>query len=938
MTTYSSFQEIGQTPATYAAGTEVFIEPSGTAIAASATDVTEDNVISMDSNSGSLTANSCILISGGATNATASSSSAMHLNSVTWNISSDAATFQQWVFPTFFDNVDIHFTGTGTLFGIFGNGSGTNFPTFDDNWNITTEGDGAKARGRPWQWNNVRIFGNGTGTQAILNGVIPDNDAEGNPLSFFNNVDFYPSPSTIARLRRGAFGELPFVPFANANWGPFTRTAENGLYIARQTGGMRRTELSITGNWLIQPQWNCAGVAVDSQIGIDANCFVFYPNITPSTTNTVSFRGWSNNAATRAANGTTGPARAINCVSWNPNIITPPGATQDFRLVYQDIPGVTTQVFSVPQMPFNNATVPTAFTSGDLVDNTFNGLFVVHQDILLTGDSTSSTNFPITTPTARDIHIFSYANQFDTVAGDDVTRQFGEPIPVGPARFNPINADLSYTSTDNLDFPVDPFLNGVALADTADTNAVSNTDNIYPELKGLAYNNREVENLRLPVIMTENSFRFIGGALEFVTLPSTINSTTGATLLNTADNLSVGSVNTFIFRNEAGSQILPVTWRTDMTFDGPITIQGGTHINLPITFPNGLTIGQGDFNILNTNAITVDWSGVTIPANATVTITTFADFRIEGLSQADFDRIVNSPSSTGQVIRVPPTANYVFTTGALDGRYALQRVRSGVGTIIASGDITGGTPFTISIRSSTTTPGDVYNLYYKPTNDPTVRGYETAVATTGPVSTSLASDVNVSAMALPIPSALFETDVYPGASLSATNPVVAVGGDNPGIQVSITGATAMGNDLNGRISQNLLLRATDDANYFAQMVQLQRTQDFIRPDVRSTIIDDVTLTTGNGPTQTQQQLQSITLEGSSGVATITVIDITVPAVIIHPNPEGLTDGDILDAINSSRLSQGVGYILGQGSDTSLIGISPRETDYDKTSTTYSDNL
>ena len=146
-----------------------------------------------------------------------------------------------------FTNVDIFNSApAGSIFnwGIFGNGSGT-YGVLDADGHIVTAGTIARGLSRPFVWNNVRVFGQG-GMRMLINGARPGQ-------STFTNVNFNPAPG------RGAFGELPFLAFADATWGQFYRadfpnTGDN-LW-ARLTGGMDRFDISATTNWMIQPQWN----------------------------------------------------------------------------------------------------------------------------------------------------------------------------------------------------------------------------------------------------------------------------------------------------------------------------------------------------------------------------------------------------------------------------------------------------------------------------------------------------------------------------------------------------------------------------------------------------------------------------------------------------------------------------------------------------------
>ena len=127
--------------------------------------------------------------------------------------------------------------GTGFNWGIFGNGSGT-YSILDTDLHVTTAGTSARAISRPFNWTNVNVFGNG-GMRMLINGAQPG-------VSSFTNVNFNPAPG------RGAFGELPFLAFADATWGQFYRddnfpNAGDVLW-ARITGGMDRNDINATDN------------------------------------------------------------------------------------------------------------------------------------------------------------------------------------------------------------------------------------------------------------------------------------------------------------------------------------------------------------------------------------------------------------------------------------------------------------------------------------------------------------------------------------------------------------------------------------------------------------------------------------------------------------------------------------------------------------------
>ena len=92
------------------------------------------------------------------------------------------------------------------------------------------------------------------------------------------------------------------------------------------------------------------------------------------------------------------------------------------------------------------------------------------------------------------------------------------------------------------------------------------------------------------------------------------------------------------------------------------------------------------------------------------------------------------------------------------------------------------------------------------------------------------------------------------------------------------------------------------------------------------VLNDVTLSSGE--TGVVQQLQAVTLRGNSQITDLTISGITVASVVIHPNPAGISISAVIEAIDTSRTANGVGYILGEPENSSTLGITPREADYD----------
>ena len=903
---------LGTGNTTFAADTDIFIENvSATVVpAASGTDVTAAQRISFNQSgaTGSLTGDDCTLIVDGFFSETLNASTPVNLNNTRVHLTSTTtAGIENWWFPTNWTNVDIYHSepaATGEhIVGIYGNGSGTNLPTFDANDHIVTQGDGHRARSRPWNWDNIRLFGSGS-LVFLINGVLPAG-------SSFRNIDFFPA------LGKGAFGELPFVSFPGARWGPFYRNFLGGNLFCRQTGGMLRDDYTALGNWVPQPQWNLIGLDGETtQVGIDANIWVIYPNLLlPTNHANLSFRG------SQGVDGTN-TSRATSVMGWNPT-----GLVDDVFMTFSGF-----NLWSVPQTYTGAQTTgevgPSPVASGNpVVGSTNNGYFLVQTDVTL---NDITTNHAMGEYTDKAIRLFSYQTQLDTLTGGVLNRQFGAhhtvtAIPTGDpngltvSNVDQINADLTWSTNTLFEFPADPFLHERALLDNAPTNNIADARFFYPELKAIAYNARNDSDARLPVVVTENSIRFLGDVNFDSGSNTAINAITNVITLNADDALNTSLVNTFDFRTAAGNSN-DADWTTNTrTFTDPITIIGGRHTNFPRDLGNGVTFeGEVQLDRPTFSNVILDWQNVTIPEGSRVTFPGARRFSILGLDAASRTRV-----SGFDIDFLDPTSDYIFNTGNVNGRFRIVIVAADgtLGPTLAQGSVTNDTPITLTRNSSLFTTGERVRIYYKPEND-LANGiaYQTTVLDTGPLSSALANDMAFTAQPALIPDLALPdpTEIYTGATITIG------GSSDDAISVNIAGATRTGNDLDSGITQELLLRGTDQQQYFNDMVENLRTRDYIQMDVGSSIVNDVVLQSGNVAVQ---QLQGVTLTGTSVITNITVSGITVASVNIHPNPAGATISALIEAVDSSRAANGVGYILGEGADTSLLGIAPRTDDY-----------
>ena len=457
----------------------------------------------MDNNTGSITATNCTYFCTNLINSSQDLSAPVTFTNVNLHLGQDVAGagITNWFFPTTFNTVDIFSDSTNVVtVGVYGNGTGTNFPTFDADGHITAIGNESMRAARPYNWNNVRLFGNG-GLRMLINGVVPD-------TSSFANVDFNPADG------RGAFGELPYVPFSDARWGQFYRTdlapyATGENVFARQTGGMNRRQINWTNNWLIQPQWDIRNLdGQTASIAVDGRCYVYFVNMNiPANAANLTLRGGQAVTTVGGGSGTTqdGPVRIINAYGWNPIINN---RTNDIKYVWPSFGETAFTVHTVPATYTGGNTdgtsvVPANFASGSTEPADFNGFFLVQSDTGVLESNLLADGDTIEQYTQRDIHIFSYATQINTVDGTNFTDNFGREIQTVPGAHE-INADLTWRQSQVIDEPVDPFLNGRALL-TDFSNDFTSVDHIYPTLKSVAYADESTSFLRFQICLLYTS-------------------------------------------------------------------------------------------------------------------------------------------------------------------------------------------------------------------------------------------------------------------------------------------------------------------------------------------------------------------------------------------------------------------------------------------------
>ena len=295
--------------------------------------------------------------------------------------------------------------------------------------------------------------------------------------------------------------------------------------------------------------------------------------------------------------------------------------------------------------------------------------------------------------------------------------------------------------------------------------------------------------------------------------------------------------------------------------------------------------------------------------------------------------------------------SYIINPGTLPGLFAVQNVTQNV-TLQQPMATPGADPFILD--SLTATEGDVIRAYYKAFNTDS-EGYLSTIHTI--TVERLTENMVINLEPNQIPSLIYSTSEYPGASIAGVLPNTT-GTGNP-IMVSISGATNP--QVNGLQTQNLLLDIMDNPGYFAYIGSMGLPRDIITPGAGSTGFDDNLFTfqaavDAAGNSEAQQFLRSV-----SGVVAVTnlivgIEDQGTPSVIILSTTSGLTVEEVIQGLNQSEIARrtteidtrtqmtesrveaverATGYIVGNGSTgaagrtgTRLNGIKPKSGDFD----------
>ena len=825
MASYSTDVELGVTAGVdLVTGFDAYIERnSGTSVGDSLNDITAaatGNDAQFPANTGSLTGRNLSYFCSNITGGSASTSAPITFTDSSIFLGASAGT--NLGLPLTLTNVNIHSThpdGTSFNWGTFGNGSGT-YAVLDADGHVTTNGSDARGISRPWNWTNVNVFGSG-GMRMLINGARPGQ-------STFTNVNFNPAPG------RGAFGELPFLAFADATWGQFYRddnfpNAGDVLW-ARITGGMDRNDIDINTNWMIQPQWDIRNLDGETaQVAVDGRCFVYFVNMNlPANVGNLTLRGGQGTSS--VSSGQQGPTRIIQAYGWNPIVNKPTGnETNDVKYVWDN------GAFNVQTVPATftggntdgTAVQPADFASGGTEPTGFNGLFILQTDTGAISLNTIAAGNTVEQYTARDIHIFSYDTQVNTLDGTTFNDNFGRAIPITPLAHE-INADLTWRAQQDIEEQVDVFLNGRTLAQGDPTETMTTLEHVYPTLKAYAYNNPNRSDQRFRVAPFEGGLRFLNNTVFTDTLDTQINASGLMIMRLQVANTGVGIVSSLDFRDENDANI-SVNWLSEArTFDAAITITGGIHVNFPENWASGLTIVGATTLSRPTAGTTLDYTNVNIPDGTTVTFSGTDAFSISGLTDAEQARIVNTDNSITFV--AAPVTN-TLRIPAQSGKFAI-RVRDGSDTEavaprrFSTAEITAGfVEFTLSNQTSPSgaafsdlVAGDMVDVYVKydslisSTADNVVYQESLQTLPYNAVTNNTVLNVNV-----PLP----VTEVLVGRAVPTPNGVGFVGSQvaQNRVQFLVSGANSDNANIPGGIltnfqSQGLAIEIANDQEYF----------------------------------------------------------------------------------------------------------------------------
>jgi len=809
----------------------------------------------------------------------------------------------------------------------------------------------------------------------------------------------------------GVYSELPFFDFTGIAHGNFTRSLNSRDTLWAITGGPDRESRNVGVDWSLMAQNDLSVIdtTADRYVMADGRVHVFLVNqYRPAGTGDLL-------GALRQASGGAAPADTAQFTvaqGWNPVFVDPVGNVLSDWRVFGQASGVAGTDFQLRALPNQKDTrvgqgsIPSQSLSAGAVYNTTNqnGFLVVNQVISAASVNDSTVIEPVANKTLR---VYDYRTQVGDEIGMDIDLAFpsdglnreraiaaGAPVNVQEITTSAVGAttpnmvDLGWAQEDRRIFALDeniPTRLTEALA-TASNQATNSESVIFENWYGLVkqlYNSTDgrtttawplgnsVGNI-LDVdrnLMFEADQAQAGVSDTIVSLRhgAQVFSAIGATSLKNTLRMS-GANNT-------------VTWGT-RTFPSGITLAGGIHNtatttatfmqNINWSFDGNVQIHftglpAGEYNVHDLLGTVTQPAGSNqlriSAANAGVILfTTDVNYFNDWVAWPE-----GGSSNVELQTRAAPK-RYLLSTGSLAGRVGVYNTTTNQ-SLLPGGDLSipvvAGTPFEleIDVNTSGVNDGDQVRLYYKPTNTLTT-GYQMVTESMN-INDLGSGDVIIHTPAFAISPELFinSNEATVPASVTATATGI-IGGR---INIDIAGASTV---LDGAPTQRLILDVTNSQTYFESVVTLEGTEDFIQAGgSNSTIFTPNTIRLAAADNVTQQFLTAIGPRfDSDGNAVIQIENLSVaganiPGVILFSNPEGVSVGEIVAAVDASATGTAVqtiqsdvdtiapvvvatesrvqtveratGYMIGNGSTgtagragSRLNGIRPKSGDFD----------
>ena len=288
-----------------------------------------------------------------------------------------------------------------------------------------------------------------------------------------------------------------------------------------------------------------------------------------------------------------------------------------------------------------------------------------------------------------------------------------------------INADLTWRQEQEIEEPVDVFLNGRTAAQGGTNVDITTLEHLYPTLKSVAFSIGATTDNRLRIAPFEGGLRFLGDVDFDSSRTNSISGTTGAFIIRLQDsNTGVGVVPILNFTTLPGTGGHAVDWTVNTrTFDAAITIISGVHSNFPLDWSNGLTFG-GAVTLARPAVNTeLDWTNVVIPDGTTVTFPGTDAIAIRGLTVAERGRVVGAniqfvDNPIENTLRIPAQAGWLAMRlrdslnrddeAVAQRRFTAAEITAGEATFILSDQTSiNGTAF------SNLVAGDFYEIFVK---------------------------------------------------------------------------------------------------------------------------------------------------------------------------------------------------------------------------------